>query len=221
MLIAAEANHRIANNLTALSGLLRLKARRVTAAADVEALLLDISGRIETVGRLHRLLAAAKGDRLNVGDYLAQVCDAMKSALAGGKTIAIDLELDPAIEEAPELGLPLGMLTAELVTNSVKYAHPTGVALRLTLACQRTAEGDIAFAYTDDGVGFPEGFDPDRDGGFGMQLVRSLVGQMRGACTWRSDELGLGFTLMLPSAGRRRAHHTNGHVNGNGSIHSL
>lgn len=223
MLIAAEANHRIANNLTALSGFVRLKARRIHNAADAEALLLDISGRIDTIGRLHRLLGAAKTGNLNVGDYLEQVCDAMKAALGGGKSISFDFAFDPSIEAPPEMGMPLGMLTAELVTNSVKYAHPAGVELHVKLSCSRGLNNAIIFGFEDDGVGFPEGFKPEADGGFGMQLVHSLVGQMRGSCLWRSDELGLAFGLTMPMAARAAANgyangrangHANGHANG-------
>jgi two-component sensor histidine kinase len=214
MLLAAEANHRIANNLTALAGLVRLKARRVSSAADAESLLLDISGRIETVGRLHRLLATTKSGNLNVSDYLSQVCEAMQAALGGGKEIAFDFALDGEIEAPPEMGLPLGMLTAELVTNSVKYAHPTGVALQMRVSCARTQENAIDFGFEDDGVGFPEGFRPEEDGGFGLQLIHSLVGQLRGACAWRSNALGLGFTLTAPITTRR----SNGHAPASGGF---
>jgi two-component sensor histidine kinase len=206
MMLHAEANHRIANNLTALAGLVRVKAMRARTAADAEALLFDISGRIETVGRLHRLLAAAKDDQLNIGDYLRQVCDAMNAALTGG-AVAFDFDVDDGIEAPAELGLPLGMLTAELVTNSVKYAHPTGVPLKLKVACARIAGCELDYQFEDDGVGFPEGFDPNRDGGLGMQLVRSLSAQMQGRGKWTSSALGLGYRVIVPAEARRR---TNG-----------
>ena len=61
--LMAEANHRIANNLTLVAGWLRLQSVEVTKSgrelsADAAGLLLDEAcARIDTVSRLHRLLA--------------------------------------------------------------------------------------------------------------------------------------------------------------------
>ncbi len=207
MLLAAEANHRISNNLTALSGFVRLKASRLKNTADARAVLVDIAARIEMIGRLHRLLASKKSDQFNVASYLREVCDAMKGAISGGREIAFDFSLDTSIEAPSDMGLPFGMLAAELLTNAVKYAHPTGVALKIELCCRRLDDDAMIFTCADDGVGFPEGFDPKVDGRLGLQLIHSLVAQMRGACKWESGPLGLCFAMEAPLAARRMSGH--------------
>ena len=61
--LADEANHRIANHLAMLAALMRLQARGIgrthiaLSAKDVERLLEDFAGRLDTVGEIHRLLA--------------------------------------------------------------------------------------------------------------------------------------------------------------------
>ena len=61
---AAEANHRIANNLSLVAGMVRMHARNISRAAEaldndqVCALLDEIGSRIDGIARLHAMLAA-------------------------------------------------------------------------------------------------------------------------------------------------------------------
>jgi two-component sensor histidine kinase len=52
--------------------------------------------------------------------------------------------------------LPLALITAELVSNSLKYAHPAGLPTKISLSCRPDDKGDLTIVYEDDGVGFPE-----------------------------------------------------------------
>ena len=54
---SGEADHRIANSLAAISGLVRVRARAADDVADPKTFLLEIADRIDTVAKLHRLLA--------------------------------------------------------------------------------------------------------------------------------------------------------------------
>lgn len=210
MALRAEADHRIANSPSVLSGFVRMKARDPKNSAESNSVLLDVSGRIDTVGRLHGLLAATQNGRLNIGDYLEQVCGAMKMALTDAEALEFTFEFDKSIEGSPELGMPLGLLTAELVVNSLKYAHPTGLPLRVLIACNRTSAGKIDFVFEDDRVGFPDNFDPEKDGGLGMHLVRSLADLIHDRHVWTSHELGLRFQMTFLYGAVDQA--TNGHA---------
>ncbi|HEX6866506.1 MAG TPA: histidine kinase dimerization/phosphoacceptor domain -containing protein, partial [Caulobacteraceae bacterium] len=85
-----EANHRIANNLSVLAGLVRLHAAQATSRADnpfsgseVSGLLDEIGARIDTVGRLHRLLSSAPaGTAMNLGVYLADTAETLVASMA-------------------------------------------------------------------------------------------------------------------------------------------
>jgi two-component sensor histidine kinase len=59
----------------------------------------------------------------------------------------------------------------------------------------------LGFIYQDDGVGFPENFDPARDGKVGMKFIKSLSERLKGDCAWSSDSLGMGFSIVAPMAG--------------------
>jgi len=76
----AEADHRIANNLASLSGVIRLqrnaisKSGKTFTAGQVCVLLDDISARIEVTAKLHKSLAhAVNGNGVNLGDFLEEI----------------------------------------------------------------------------------------------------------------------------------------------------
>lgn len=199
---ATEANHRIANSLTLIAGMARLQASGIGAGAmsgvDVRLILEGFGGRIDTVGRLHHLLARAdEGAVIDLAGYLRDISEAVVSALSfAGRT-----ELQLAVEAGCIVPAPsarsIGLIVAELLTNSVKYAHPTGVAGRIRVGCHRNPDGLIVIAVIDDGVGLPEDFDPKVDGHLGLQLVRSFADQLAASYRFTSSALGLSFTLQL------------------------
>ena len=204
-ILIAESNHRIANNLTLIAGLLRLQAsslakeQRNLTAADVRLLIEEVGGRIETVARLHRLLAkSSRGSALVLSKYLHDIADAAIGSMAvtGGVTF-VHSTSDPC-EIEPHQALPVGFIVGELVTNAVKYAHPTGVKGRIELGCHPRPHGTVLIQVSDDGVGLPEDFDPRTDGGLGMRMVRSLADQLGANLNFESSEVGLTVRLLIP-----------------------
>jgi two-component sensor histidine kinase len=51
---------------------------------------------------------------------------------------------------------------------------------------------------TDDGIGFPEKFDPDHDGGLGFQLMRALANGLNASLEFEHDSLGVRASLVRP-----------------------
>ncbi|HEX4197008.1 MAG TPA: sensor histidine kinase [Caulobacteraceae bacterium] len=205
--LVGESNHRIANNLTLIAGLLRLQAADVaksgrTLSAEEACLLLEeVGGRIETVGRLHRLLAhVGHAETIDLHEFLHDIAEASigSMALAGDMTLAQTLPDACAIPA--HQALPLGFVVGELITNAVKYAHPTGVKGRVEVLCDPRPEGGILIQIVDDGVGLPEGFDPGQDGGLGMRMVRLLADQLGASLSFASSDVGLTVRLLIPPA---------------------
>jgi two-component sensor histidine kinase len=87
--------------------------------------------------------------------------------------------------------LHAGLVAAELLTNASKYAHPTGLPVRVHLRCDTNIDGSFSIEVTDDGVGFPEKFDPATDGGLGFQLMRALASGMGAELQFEHDSLGV------------------------------
>jgi two-component sensor histidine kinase len=192
-----EADHRIANSLAVISGLVRVRARADQGHAN-ETFLLEIADRIDTVAKLHRLIAHPNSDAVELHIYLQEICQRLGSALAttAAPSFSVSCPLDQTVPF--NVAMPLGLITAELFSNSLKYAHPTGLPAKISVSCN-AIPGDaptaFLFTYEDDGVGFPEGFDISSDGNLGMRFIRSLSEQLQGAQNWTSDPLGIHFEL--------------------------
>ena len=192
-----EADHRIANSLAVISGLVRVRAGADQGRAN-ETFLLEIADRIETVANLHRLIAHPNSDAIELHIYLQEICQRLGRALAttAAPSFSVSCPLDQTVPF--NMAMPLGLITAELFSNSLKYAHPAGLPAKISVSCKAIAEDGLTallFEYEDDGVGFPEDFDISNDRNLGMQFIRSLSDQLNGTQKWMSDPLGVRFEL--------------------------
>jgi two-component sensor histidine kinase len=192
-----EAEHRIANSLQMISALVRQRAKS-SQVSDPQTFLLEIADRIETVGKLHRLLGeSTETGTVQIRKYLKEVCDRLTGALAPTATsFSFDCPRDCLLPA--KTALPLALIAAELVSNSLKYAHPAGLPTKITLSCRPDEKGDLTIVYEDDGVGFPEGFDVSEAGHVGMRLIQLLSKGVGGRHAWLSDPLGIRFEIVLP-----------------------
>jgi len=195
--LSGEADHRIANSLAVIGGLVRVRAALITSADDPQTFLTQIADRIDTVATLHRLVAQSNTETVQLGKYLQEICERLSSALSLEET-SFSVVCSPEHLVPFTVALPLGLMTAELFSNSLKYAHPAGTPVKITLSCSRAGEDRLSIIYEDDGVGFPETFDIAHDGHLGMQVIRSLCEQLQGTPRWLSDPLGIRFEMTIP-----------------------
>lgn len=201
-LMTREADHRIANSLASISALIRTKAgnpRIEASVGHVRQVLLDVSGRIDMVARLHRLLASSRSEDVPVAQLLRDVCEAMRSIVLDDGQVKATVECSDDLTLRPEASAPLGLLAAELFSNSVKYAHPTGLPTIIRIGFSQAHDGMLTFVFEDDGVGLPESFDPAHEGSVGMRVVRGLSNQLRAQCQWQDTGIGLRYICRFPA----------------------
>ena len=80
--------------------------------------------------------------------------------------------------------IPCGLAIHELVANSLKHAFPGGMAAvgvpRVILRSRALPDGGFELEVEDNGAGLPEGFDPRKSRTLGLQLVFTLIKQLKG-----------------------------------------
>jgi two-component sensor histidine kinase len=209
--LMAEANHRISNHLMMVGALVRQQSDSIAKGCqpatpeEVLAVLREVEARIAIVGRLHRLLAEGQqAGVVNLGVYLKDVAETAVSSFGCSQRTVLSHTSSADCTVSSEQALLIGLIVGELVTNSLKYAHPTGVAGKIRVGC-RTVGTKVSVQVEDDGVGFPEGFDPMTQGNLGLRLVRSLAKQLGAKPVFPSSDIGLTFSLEVPEPGPRRA----------------
>lgn len=203
--LVAEANHRIANNLSAVAALVQHRAAAIEidaaplTAARVREMLHDVRTRVDAVARLHRALSSAPPNgQIDLGAYLQPIATGLIATLADPERVRLHFACELGCRVTPERALYLGQIVVELVTNSLKYAHPAGAPGQIDIICRRDPAG-VMVEVSDDGVGFPEGFDPSHSDSSGLRLAHSLARQIEGTLTFDGSGLGLYAAVHAPA----------------------
>jgi two-component sensor histidine kinase len=185
----AEADHRIANNLASLSGVVRLERNaisnsgRTITTEQVCMLLDDINARIEVTAKLHRSLArAVNGKGVNLGEFVEEISE-MISSLGphGNMQLSVDRTCDAYMDARDAL-----------------HAGLISLPVKVHVHCETKDDGSFMVEVTDDGVGFTENFDPSIDGGLGFQLMRALANGLHAELHFEHDSLGVSARLVRP-----------------------
>lgn len=166
---------------------------------EVATALHEITARVAIVGHMHRLLSTRPGaDHAEFGPHLRELCRLFISALAApGQWELVESGIADCSMPADHF-LPMSLIVTEAVTNALKYAHPAGVAGKLTVGCRCEPDGTIVVEVGDDGVGFPEGFEFAAGGGIGSRTIHVLAQQIDAEIAFDSRATGLWFELRLP-----------------------
>jgi two-component sensor histidine kinase len=189
----AESNHRIANNLTIVAGFLEQQSRNFERVMLGEA-----SIRVAAAGELHRLLSANHEGTVELGAYLTKIVNHAVEALSQPGEVELELDVSDCTLGA-DLAFKIGMVVGELTVNAVKYAHPAHqIVTRLEIGCKAQDDGSTLIWVADDGIGLPEGFDPEADGGMGMRTIRAIAQQAGADLTFNDTGLGLTVCLSVP-----------------------
>lgn len=191
-----EANHRIKNSLAIAQTLLRMQRREATDASARSALM-NAEGQLESIARFHgKLASGGSHGRINVKDYIETVCADLAGTFSDG---TFHVEVDVVDEEVEgQAALKLALIISELVMNAFK--HNQGADQPLTVHLSYQNSGDYRqLVVEDDGEGLPIEFDPERDSGIGMRIVRVISQEMGGELRRDSRSKGARFIFEFPN----------------------
>jgi two-component sensor histidine kinase len=192
--LAEELQHRVRNNLQLVYGMLS-KQLDDTPDAVGQRGIKAILRRVSTLAQVYdHLLGSEMTRTTDFGGYVKSLClnlAEIQSALDGSVTLTCDSD---AIVLDLDMVTALGIVVAEVVTNSYDHAFPGGRKGSIIVSVHR-GDGDVAtMTISDDGAGFLAKAESKRHG---LGLVRRLVEQVRGSATVDSDS-GTVWTVKIP-----------------------
>ena len=180
-ILLKEIHHRVKNNMQIISSLLHLQAQHLKDPEAAEALK-QCQNRIRAMALVHeRLYREENLAKIDFQEYAEQLLVHLFQAfLPRSKNISFSLQI-----EAPpltiEIAIPLGLITTELVTNSLKHAFSPGQTGEI-LVSLRKEENNLVLKVSDNGKGLPEEI-PEK---FGLEIVRLLTAQLSGTFKMQS-----------------------------------
>lgn len=195
--LAEELQHRVRNNLQLVYGML---SRLVDDTKDKlgQRGIKAVARRVSTLAQVYdHLLGTEMSRTTDFGGYLQSLCLNLQEIQGSEPSNAIMLTCETdALMLDLDVVTALGIVVAELVTNSYDHAFPGGVGAIAVSAFRAARETDQAILIIrDDGIGFVTQAESKRHG---LGLVRRLIEQVRGTVTLDATH-GTLWTIMLPT----------------------
>jgi two-component sensor histidine kinase len=197
-LLLKEVHHRVKNNLQVISSLLSLQTGKIQSP-ELQAFLRDTRNRVRAMALLHETLYRSGNlARVSVPDYVKSICEHVAQSYASD---AASIRLRTEISEVSldlDRAIPAGLIISELVSNALKHAFRGRREGDILVELTGVDSGHVALTVTDDGIGLPEGMDPNESQTLGLLLVHTLTRQLGGKLTIRSGT-GTAFEIVFPT----------------------
>lgn len=182
-MLVREGDHRVMNSLQLVQSILSLQSRKVSNE-EARAQLDMASNRVLAIATVHKqLYLTGSLEEIEIDAFLKRLCESLKQT-APPQITALNVAAESATLRSDVAG-GLGLLVAELVTNSFKYAYPAGASGAVSVEFKVTPAG-WQLVVSDEGRGLPADFDVDGSTGFGMQVVKAFVRRINATMSFSS-----------------------------------
>jgi two-component sensor histidine kinase len=192
-LLLQEVHHRVKNNLQLISSMVSLQARTGTASTLAE----NIRRQVEAIAISYDIMHRKQNvEVIDFTDVLRELCKAVSEA--NSDSVSLTMEIEPQVLVSAETAVALSLAVNEIVTNSIKHRRCGTVRASVSVCCSRE-ESWALLRITDDGPGFPAGFDFESSSGFGMRMVVSVLSRVEGKLHHSAAGSGCSIEVRVPA----------------------
>jgi two-component sensor histidine kinase len=178
-ILMKEIYHRVKNNMSVVSSLLRLQSSKV-GDERYRAMFDDSASRIKTMAAVHEKLYQSENlTEIIFSDYIRDMVNDIYESYGQSSRIKLITDIE-AITLEVKASIPCGLIVNELITNSMKYAFPEGREGEIMVSLHENDKDEIELTVGDNGVGMPEELDFRNTDSLGLSLVNALVEQLQG-----------------------------------------
>lgn len=179
-----ELNHRVRNNLAAISGFLEMELSR-SEPGTAQDVLQRATARVRSMAIVHDVLAAHENQLAPFRDVADRLARTIQPFYDPHQQATVSVTGD-ALLIPPEQVSPLAMVLNELLTNSFRHAFLPGHTGSIEVTLQEKPR-TYSMIVRDTGIGLRN--DQETAGRrSGQQVVRRIVGSyLKGTCNWLSD----------------------------------
>ena len=174
-ILLEEIQHRMANSLQIIAGIILMKANLVSSE-ETRPLLQDIHDRVISIAAVQQQLhASGTVGPIEMVSYLTRLSEALTTSMIGDarpvtlKVIGDGGKLNSRQAES------VGLITTELVMNSLKHAFPRADSKGQIVITYEINGTDWELSVADDGVGKHDDVFAQAKTGLGTGIVKALA----------------------------------------------
>ena len=169
-----ELYHRTKNNMQVISAMLALQAENLTDEKATQ-IFQDVGSKIQSMAIVHQMLYRSQNlSSIDLKEYISALSDLLISTYrVRSHCNRVDI-LAESISASIDIAIPCGLMVNELITNALKYAFPAHHPGQLTVRLESRPDNNIFIEVSDNGIGFPPGYDVEQATTLGLQTVIAL-----------------------------------------------
>lgn len=192
-----EVNHRVKNNLQILTSILNLQINELQDKKIVPAMK-EFQNRFYALSSIYSSLYQSKNkEEIDISAYLKDLTNNLFISYSDPLK-KISLECTDRIFLEYGQAITCGLIVNELVLNAIKYAFPDNRRGKISI-CLKQSKHKIKLEVSDNGVGAML-TQESQHGTLGLQLVKSLVKQLKGGEFRRRKMVkGMGYVITFIS----------------------
>jgi len=187
-LLLKEIHHRVKNNLQTISSLLSLQSESIDDPTAFDAVQ-ESKNRVASMALIHQKLYQRDNlAAIEMRDYFETIGNAIIDSF-GERAKRVALEIDmPELELDVDTAVPIGLITNELVTNSLKHAFPNDNHGRIFISLKKLGQDNLELIIADNGQSVENQVKEADSGGFGSLLINLLTTQLGGQIDKQTEE---------------------------------
>jgi two-component sensor histidine kinase len=196
-LLLKEIHHRVKNNLQTISSLLSLQSESIQDPSAWDAIQ-ESKNRVNSMALLHQKLYQRENlAAIEMRDYFETIGKTILDSF-GEKAENVSLHIEmPALELDVDTAIPVGLITNELITNSLKHAFPGQKKGKIAINLTTDENNMLQLHISDNGHANANEGAPKDGGSFGTLLVQLLTAQLGGQLEKLTKE-GTATTIRFP-----------------------
>lgn len=193
-ILLRELNHRVRNNLSVISSLVRLQSYKVKDDFH-KSLFEDCYTKIDSIAGIHELVYSSQNySTINSKDYFTRLLNSISEFYS---SVVARVLIQSEIQEVSidvDQALPIALIVNEVVTNAYKHAFE-GIYDRWIKFTLKAQNSHLIVKIQDNGKGFEPG--SRENDTMGLEIIKGLVEQIDADYEFQNDK-GTTFILTIP-----------------------
>ncbi len=174
-ILLKEIHHRVKNNLQTMVSLLNQQKTLATDTKTADALR-DSMSRVMSMALVHHFIYRTNDlENVNMKKYINELVNKLFDTYKEQKHgVKINIELEEIFFDIDQT-IPVALIINEIISNTLKYAFTEKNNRIVEISLTKIETHKYRLYISDNGVGFPENFEPLKAKSLGMYLIKNFA----------------------------------------------